>query len=230
MARKTKEDTELTYAALLAAAEQVFFDKGVAQTTLSDIAAAAGMTRGAIYWHFEDKAALLRTLFGQAMLPMETMLAKLDSCSDRDPMDALRQLCIHSLTSLAQSPQQQRIFSIMFHKCENVGEADASLMGHEQACGDECRARVERILQKAVALGQLPADTDVYLSQQILKNFALGTMSEWLQAPEVYALDKVAPAMVDMLLAGLRACPPRLESGKRRRPAHALHLGPTGPA
>ena len=212
MARKTKEDTELTYAALLAAAEQVFFEKGVAQTTLSDVAAAAGMTRGAIYWHFKDKAALLRTLFGQAMLPMETMLAELESCPDDNPLGALRQFCIHSLTSLARSPQQQRIFSILFHKCDNVGEAAASLMEHEQACSDECQLRVMRIMQKAVAMGQLPPDTDVFLSQQILKNFAMGTMSEWLLNPQLYALDANAAAMVDMLMAGLKANPPRMQT------------------
>ena len=211
MVRKTKEDTELTYAALLAAAEHVFFDKGVAQTTLSDIALAAGMTRGAIYWHFKDKAALLEALFEQAMLPMEAMLAELDVCSEADPLGALRQMCIRSLTTLAQSQQQQRIFSIMFHKCENIGEVGGVIAEHEQACSDECQLRIERILHKAVAMDQLPADTDVFLSQQILKNFAMGTMSEWLLNPQLYALETSAAAMVDMLMAGLKANPPRMQ-------------------
>jgi TetR/AcrR family acrAB operon transcriptional repressor len=210
MVRKTKEDTELTYAALLEAAGQVFFDKGVAQTTLNDIAAAAGMTRGAIYWHFKDKAALLQALFEQATLPMEAMLAELDVCSEADPLGALRQMCIQSLTTLARSQQQQRIFSIMFHKCENIGEAAGVIAENEQACGDECQVRIERILQKAVAMGQLPGDTDVFLSQQVLKNFTMGTMSEWLLDPHLYALDAKAPAMVDLLIAGLRTCPPKI--------------------
>ena len=57
---------------------------------------------------------------------------------------------------------------------------------------------------------QLPADADVFLCQQVMKNFSMGTMSEWLLAPHLYALDSKAPAMVDMLMAGLRTCPPRL--------------------
>ena len=211
MARKTKENTELTYASLLAAAAQVFFDKGVAQTTLGNIAAAAGMSRGAIYWHFKDKSAVLQALFGQALLPMEAMLAELDACSEADPLGAVRQMCLRSLTTLAGSPQQQRIFSIMFHKCENVGEIGGVIAAQEQACGDECQMRIQRILKKAVALGQLPLDTDVFLSQQILKNFAMGTMSEWLVNPQIYALDTKAAAMVDMLMAGLKANPPRVQ-------------------
>ncbi len=210
MVRKTKENAELTRAALLEAAAREFFENGVAQTTLNDIAVAAGMTRGAIYWHFKDKAALLQALFEQGMLPMQGMLAELDVCSEADPLGALHHMCVQSLTTLAQSPQQQRIFSIMFHKCENIGEAATVIAEQEQACGDECEVRIVRILQKAVAMGQLPLDTDVFLCQQVMKNFAMGTMSEWLLAPHLYALDSKAPAMVDMLMAGLRTCPPRL--------------------
>ncbi|MBU0588436.1 MAG: TetR family transcriptional regulator [Gammaproteobacteria bacterium] len=212
MVRKTKEDAEQTYAMLLEAAEHVFFEKGVARTTLNDIATAAGVTRGAIYWHFKDKGALLRALFEQAMLPVEAMLVELVTCSEKDPLAALRYMCVHALTNLDQSPKQQRIFSIMFHKCENVGEV-VTVLDDKLAQRDECLARVERILQKAVSMGQLPADTDVPLSHKVINNFMAGTMSEWLLAPQSYSLAKSAPAMVDMLIAGLRSNPPRLRSG-----------------
>ena len=211
MARKTKEDTELTYSALLDAAGQVFFDKGVARTTLTDIATAAGLTRGAIYWHFKDKAALLQALFEQGKLPMEAMLAELSLCTDADPVGALRTMCVQALTTLAQSPRQQRILSIMFHKCENIGEV-AAVMVQELACRDECLNRFKGVLQQAIDQGQLPADTDVHLSVQTLHNFMMGSMREWLFAPGSYDLAQVAPAMVDMLMAGLRTHPPRVRS------------------
>lgn len=217
MARKTKEDAEQTYAALLEAAAQVFFAKGVARTTLNDIAEAAGMTRGAIYWHFKDKADLLQALFGQAMLPMEAMLAELTPCSQKDPLSALRHMCVHSLITLAQSPQQQRIFGIMFHKCESIGEV-AAVLDHELECRDECMGRFEEILRQAVNKGQLPLDTDVYLSLQVIHNFMMGTMREWLFAPKNYPLATTAPAMVDMLMAGLQVNPPRLTAAPNQRP------------
>lgn len=209
MARKTKEDAEHTYAALLEAAEQMFFDKGVAHTTLNDIAAAAGMTRGAIYWHFKDKGALLQALLDQAMLPMETILSEVDECCIQDPMRAMRDICVQSLSSLAQAPRQQRIFDIFFNKCENTGEM-AAVLQRETACRNECHKRFKRMLAEAVTQGQLPTDLDVELAMNILNNFIVGTMHEWLQEPRSYALDAVAPAMVDMLFAGLKACPPRL--------------------
>jgi TetR/AcrR family transcriptional regulator, acrAB operon repressor len=210
MARKTKGDAELTYAALLDAAEQVFFEKGVSQTTLSDIATTAGLTRGAIYWHFKDKAALLHALFDRATLPMEAMLADMDDNREKDPLGALRHMCTHALCQLAQSPQQQRIFGIMFHKCESVGEV-AYVMGHEMDCRDECLGHIEGLLQKCLAQGLLPADTDVFLSMQVIHNFMMGTMHQWLLATNAYDLEQVAPALVDMVLSGLVANPPRLK-------------------
>ena len=209
MARKTKDDAQLTCAALLDAAERVFFDNGVANTTLNDIAAAAGLTRGAIYWHFEDKADLLKAMFVRAMLPMEAMLRELEQASGEDPLRALRTMCVQALINLAHSPEQQRVFSIMFHKCEHVGQLVA-ILEDKHAKRDECLAEVRTVLDQAVAKGQLPADTDVAMAHQTINNFMTGTMSEWLFTPQAFALDASAPAMVDMLLAGLQACPPRL--------------------
>jgi TetR/AcrR family acrAB operon transcriptional repressor len=211
MARKTKEDAEHTYAALLEAAEQMFFDKGVAHTTLNDIAAAAGMTRGAIYWHFKDKADVLQALIAQAMLPMEAMLVELDICADANPLAALRQMSVQALTTLANSPKQQRVFSIMFFKCENIGEV-VTVMDKKLARRDECCTQIQRILVRAVGNGQLPADTDVFLAQQTINFFIAGTMREWLLSPDSFSLAKSAPSMVDMVMAGLQTNPPRVQA------------------
>jgi len=209
MARKTKEDSELTRAALLDAAERVFFEKGVARTTLNDIAEVAGVTRGALYWHFKDKVDVMQALFGRAMLPMEALMVNLAACAEADPLGALRYMCVQALRTLAHSESQQRIFSIMFHKCENVGELMAGMDDKNADC-EECDARVERLLRQAVAAGQLPADTDVFIAHQTLNAFISGAMREWLEKPDRYALDQAAPAMVDMIMAGLRTKPPRL--------------------
>lgn len=56
--RRTAEDTAATRAALLDAALYEFAERGVATATLAGVAARAGLTRGAVYHHFADKAAL----------------------------------------------------------------------------------------------------------------------------------------------------------------------------
>ena len=61
MARRTKFEAEKTRNAILDAAEKVFYKRGVARTSLEQIARAAHVTRGAVYWHFHDKIELCRS-------------------------------------------------------------------------------------------------------------------------------------------------------------------------
>ncbi len=62
MARKTKEDAQATRESVLIAALGLFSEKGYSRTTFADIAKKIGMTRGAVYWHFDNKPALLAAM------------------------------------------------------------------------------------------------------------------------------------------------------------------------
>ena len=53
--RRTKEDAEQTREDIFRSGIKVFARKGYAATTMNDIAREAGVTRGAIYWHFKNK-------------------------------------------------------------------------------------------------------------------------------------------------------------------------------
>ena len=61
-ARTNRDRTERTRAALLQAARALFVAKGYADTSTPEIVAAAGITRGALYHHFDDKRALFRAV------------------------------------------------------------------------------------------------------------------------------------------------------------------------
>src|SRR6476659_11387172 len=95
MARRTKEEAQETRARLLDAAEQVFHDKGVAHASLEDIAAAAKVTRGAIYWHFKDKAELFDAMMQRVRLPVEAINDGSDCCAEADPLAQLRSAAVH---------------------------------------------------------------------------------------------------------------------------------------
>lgn len=88
MARNSREGTEATRLALISAARQLFVEKGYADTATPDIVAAAGVTRGALYHHFEDKKALFR-----AVIERESMAVASDidrgAASAATPRDAL---------------------------------------------------------------------------------------------------------------------------------------------
>ncbi len=206
MVRKTKEEAQETYVALLDAAEQVFSDKGVTRTTLNDVATAAGMTRGAIYWHFKDKTALFQAMCDRAFLPMDALLQEIAGAPDKDPLLALRQMTIHFLSQVASDERQKRVFNIIFHRCEKTPEM--AFFALEQEKRAECLSQMEAILLDAVAQAKLAAATDTRIAMQAIHAFLIGLIHEWLIEPTAYDLEKHAESMIDMFLAGLIACPP----------------------
>ncbi|HYT96860.1 MAG TPA: TetR family transcriptional regulator C-terminal domain-containing protein, partial [Casimicrobiaceae bacterium] len=86
-----------------------------------------------------------------------------------------------------------------------------------QAARSLCLAHVERLLQQAIDAGQLPRDTDTSLATHSLHAFMSGLMREWVLEKDAYDLAAVAPALVDMTVAGLRNDPPRRANRVRPR-------------
>lgn len=127
MARRTKEDAEATRNKLLDAAQEVFFVKGVAGASLADIAQQAGLTRGAIYWHFKDKLDLFDALMQRTTLPLEQALAVglnqgLAAGEALAKLLGVLRMVLHSVSHDATTRQ---VFDVALYKVECVGEMRA---------------------------------------------------------------------------------------------------------
>ena len=208
MARRTKKDAAATRELLLDAAEREFCERGATRTSLAEVASAAGVTRGAVYWHFRDKSDLFAAMCARAKLPMETMLERAGTTPQDDPLGTLRTLMVTALVGLATDRRSQAVFEVLFHKCELTDEL-APIAQRRRQERSLCLANVERLLQQAVDGGQLPRDTDTMLATHALHAYISGLMREWVLEKNAYDLAAAAPALADMAVAGLQSAPPR---------------------
>jgi len=212
MGRKTKVQAADTRERLLDAAEQVFRAQGVASTSLTTVAAAAGVTRGAVYWHFRDKADLFAAMCARAALPSDALLDPAGQRVPNDPLACVGGLAVDTLTRLANDPRAQAVFEVVCHKTELTGEL-ASIAARQARDRDDGQNNVEAILAQAVNAGQLPADTDIALAARLLQAAVSGIMRAWVLDKGAYDLAARAPCLVETMLAGLTVNPPR----RRRR-------------
>lgn len=123
MARKTKEESERTYHALLDAAATLFIQKGVSKTTLNDIAARAGMTRGAVYWHFDNKDNVILALWERnASAIHQEFVQKMQLGETSDPAASFRDTINTMVQTVANEPQLARVMSIVMNNVELTEE------------------------------------------------------------------------------------------------------------
>lgn len=79
------ERRDATSGAILKAARHLFATQGFAATSIDDIAAHAGVKKGAVYHHFEAKEAIFARIFEE----LSTELATLIPAATRDASDIL---------------------------------------------------------------------------------------------------------------------------------------------
>ena len=174
--RRTKEDAEKTRIALLASAERLFLDKGVAHTSLDQIARDAGVTRGAVYWHFQNKAHLFHEMLNQVRLPPEQMAERLCSCTQQQPLRALRELCLDGISALGRDEQKRRVMTILLHRCEFTEELREAEERHHAFINlfiELC----EKMLQSAA--DSLYPGVTPRLAARTLHALIVGLFSDW---------------------------------------------------
>lgn len=197
MVKKTKADAELTRQHLLDTAELLFLEHGVSRTSLQDIATAAGTTRGAIYWHFKDKADLFNAMMERVVLPMEQALQSAASTVGTDadtPLQHLVDTMLAALHATVHDPQTRRVFQIATHKVEYVAELQAVAVRRleimRSLVGVTEQAIALTLAQKEGATGRtlpmpLPAAA---LGLHMLVD---GLITNWLLDTEAFDLEEV---------------------------------------
>ncbi|WP_024816046.1 TetR family transcriptional regulator [Acidovorax sp. JHL-3] len=202
MARRTKADAQTTRNNLLDAAEQLFQSRGVSHTSLNDIATAAGTTRGAIYWHFKDKADLFNAMMERVTLPLEQTLVVAYVEQSAHPVAEIRSAMLEALRLIATDEQTCRVLKIATHQVEYTTDMGAVLERHLSVHGG-CVARNHAALQRAFAArGQSPPMALDFAARG-LQVLVEGLVHQWLLNTEAFDLQANGRAALDVYLRGL---------------------------
>ncbi len=224
--RRTKEEAQETRNRILDTAERVFVKKGVSNTSLAQLAAAAGVTRGAIYWHFRNKADLFDAMMSRVVLPMEEMAARAGDEDLEDPLAYVRTCAVHVLQHMTTDARCQRVFEICCHKVEYVDEMLQVRERHIEA-RNNCLRHMERGFRNAARRGLLAPQVNVRLAAVGLHALVDGLIVNWVLDPAYLPLGRNAIALVDVYLNSLRATPAksasRRTSPSRRKVRSEVH-------
>lgn len=195
MAKKTKAEALKTRQLLLETAIAQFAARGVTNTTLNDIADAAQVTRGAIYWHFENKVQLFNEIWLQQPALSDLIGIEPNAEWESNPLRLIRERLIRGLQYIATNPRQRALMQILYHKCEFNEEMLSEQYIRERIGFSHTKMR--SLLMQAIAYGQISPTLNVEVILIILHGCFSGIVKNWLMDPQRYDLFSQAPALVD---------------------------------
>lgn len=205
MARKTKEEAELTRKQIIAAARSVFYEAGVSRSTLERIAKAAGVTRGAVYWHFRDKAELFFAMREDVFTPIvERTDALLYAKAYADPLDAIAASIEEFFRVLEECEVVRQVFQIMVTRCEYVDEF-AGVQEEVSRPAQEFLRKIEGRYREAAALGKLRPGLTPEDAARDTWAFTSGLLKLSLDHPIANGMERQIPAMIATHIALRRA-------------------------
>jgi len=181
MVRKTKEDAELTRQRIIDAAREVFLARGVSRTTMEHIAEAAGVTRGAVYWHFSNKTDLFQAMREHIMLPLidrmdDTLLAD----ESDDPLTCIEHFLCGTIHVLTENITTRQTYEIMMTKCEYVDEFANVLPKMLSNCSTIIQ-KIQLVYERAKLLGHLQPTSEPAQLAMDTHLFFIGLLHMWVK-------------------------------------------------
>jgi TetR/AcrR family acrAB operon transcriptional repressor len=205
MARKTKEEAEKTRYTILNAALAVFNRKGFVRSTMKDIANEAGITRGAIYWHFKDKANLFEALSDDIRsasgirfedIPWESFVS----------LDEVRDFILEYLCKFETDNRFRSFYEVVTYKTEYHEELEP-VLAKERTKSRRVKQQLITIFQKFHDKGLMnknldPADAAIFVCA-----FVWGLLEVWLLDKTLFSIKDSAPALTDHIFKSMELNP-----------------------
>lgn len=207
--RKTKEEAEVTKEKLLGAALKVFSKKGYATATLDDIAKEAGVTRGAIYWHFKGgKAEIFTAIINEGFGRVNSLLERLISEGDT-PLMTLERLMVRLMQFVEEDADYRAVQEILIFKMTDDPDLTLRLEDKKHA-QEESVTYISGLIEQAKKAGEVRGDVDPMTAAVAAYGMLNGIVFLWMVERSVsekpqFSLKDQASSYVELYLRGIRA-------------------------
>ena len=199
---KWRRRKEARPAEIVAAAMAVFSEKGFAAARLDDIAARAGVSKGALYLYFETKQALFEAVVRDIVGPNVTMVIGLIDQFPGSFADLARLVLPTAAARLVASDAGKVVKMI-------VGESrtfpELAAYWHREVITPALGAMRRRV-ERAQAEGELIAGDSRYMAYSLIAPMLLGLIWREVMEPigaEPVELDRLAAQHAEILLGGM---------------------------
>lgn len=195
----TQQRAEETRSHILDAASELFAERGYSATSVADICARAGVTKGAFYHHFESKQALFLELRDRWLAPLEAQLTLA-----RDPDETLPQL-LQRVADLARETfaeagedQRQQVFLELL----SAARQDPAILSSMLAPMHRYREWFAQVISAGIKEGTL-RKVDRQLAAQVLVSLGFGLIMLSLLDPHGDDWGAIASRAMPLLMQGL---------------------------
>lgn len=203
MARKTKEDAEQTRLAILDSALQTFYEKGFSRTTFDEIARRINLTKGAVYWHFRNKADVIAALVVQKLSEQRQLYPK----EKPQTLEELRKCCMERGKAIEKDADFRRFLFFMIYRME---WSEAVLDNVWAKIGELCELPNEELYECLSYLqqkGEISPKANVSEVREILSTLWKGIVDKYIFGRGSTAgmnLPEIIARGFDMVMAGVK--------------------------
>lgn len=199
--RRTKEDSEATKQQILSSALEVFSELGYQKAQLNEIADRAGVTRGAIYWHFKNKEDLFINLINGVSTKSQEIMMKVIS-QGSSFTEICKGILVEQWQLLEEDIEYKKVMKLVLLKAgdfEGISDLKTQQMTSDRALIDQ----VTQFMSMGIEQGVLRKDLDPIAAAHGYLSIQKGFAMNWLLMEEVFSIKDLAERVADSFIKGL---------------------------
>lgn len=179
----------------------MFSAKGYVSTRLEDIAKEAGVSRGAVYWHYGNKFRLYQELLKECYSHIEERVKAIVT-SEESPLTRIRRFILEFFVSIEEDEEYRAIEEITSYKTE-ISKEFEPIVTELLKWMKETRRTLAALIQKGIEVGEIDPRVDPQAAAIALVSFVNGVEEVWLMDTTAFSPKKDAVKLIDIFLKGI---------------------------